>query len=282
MRTGREAIMPDTTPERTTSQARLLAGKAALVTGSTSGIGLGIARALAQAGCAVALNARKSGPDTDKLTKDLAAETGTKVVYVAADMSKPAEIKSAVAEAEKQLGRLDILVNNAGIQHVEPIDTFPDDKYEMVLSTNLSSAFYSTKAALPGMKKRGYGRIINISSAHGLIASPFKSAYVAAKHGMIGLTKVTALETAEQGVTANAICPGYVWTPLVQKQIPEQAKAHHMSEEDVIKQVLLKEQPNRKFATVDQIGALAVFLCSEAGSSITGTSIPVDGGWTAH
>jgi 3-hydroxybutyrate dehydrogenase len=282
MRTGREAIMPDTTPERTTSQARLLAGKAALVTGSTSGIGLGIARALAQAGCAVALNARKSGPDTDKLTKDLAAETGTKVVYVAADMSKPAEIKSAVAEAEKQLGRLDILVNNAGIQHVEPIDTFPDDKYEMVLSTNLSSAFYSTKAALPGMKKRGYGRIINISSAHGLIASPFKSAYVAAKHGMIGLTKVTALETAEQGVTANAICPGYVWTPLVQKQIPEQAKAHHMGEEDVIKQVLLKEQPNRKFATVDQIGALAVFLCSEAGSSITGTSIPVDGGWTAH
>jgi 3-hydroxybutyrate dehydrogenase len=282
MRTGREAIMPDTTPERTTSQARLLAGKAALVTGSTSGIGLGIARALAQAGCAVALNARKSGPDTDKLTKDLAAETGAKVVYVAADMSKPAEIKSAVAEAEKQLGRLDILVNNAGIQHVEPIDTFPDDKYEMVLSTNLSSAFYSTKAALPGMKKRGYGRIINISSAHGLIASPFKSAYVAAKHGMIGLTKVTALETAEQGVTANAICPGYVWTPLVQKQIPEQAKAHHMSEEDVIKQVLLKEQPNRKFATVDQIGALAVFLCSEAGSSITGTSIPVDGGWTAH
>ncbi|MGQ0675566.1 MAG: 3-hydroxybutyrate dehydrogenase [Rhodospirillales bacterium] len=276
--------MPDTTPDRSKSstQAKPLAGKAALVTGSTSGIGLGIARALALAGCAVALNARKAGPDTDKLTKDLAAETGVKVIYAAADMSKPAEIKACVAETEKQLGRLDILVNNAGIQHVEPIDTFPDDKYETVLATNLSSAFYTTKAALPGMKKRGYGRIINISSAHGLIASPFKSAYVAAKHGMVGLTKVTALETAEQGITCNAICPGYVWTPLVQKQIPEQAKAHHLSEEEVIKQVLLKEQPNRKFATVEQMGALAVFLCTESGASITGTSIPVDGGWTAH
>jgi 3-hydroxybutyrate dehydrogenase len=276
--------MPDATPDRTgsTAQAKPLAGKAALVTGSTSGIGLGIARALALAGCAVALNARKAGPETDKLTKDLAAETNAKVIYIAADMSKAADIKAGVAETEKQFGRLDILVNNAGIQHVEPIDTFPDDKYEMVLATNLSSAFYSTKAALPGMKKRGFGRIINISSAHGLIASPFKSAYVAAKHGMIGLTKVTALETAEQGITANAICPGYVWTPLVQKQIPEQAKAHHLSEEEVIKQVLLKEQPNKKFATVEQIGALAVFLSSDAGGSITGTSIPVDGGWTAH
>jgi len=276
--------MPDTTTERSTgaAPAKPLAGKAALVTGSTSGIGLGIARALAQAGCAVALNARKSGPDTDRLTKDLAAETGVRVVYVPADMSKPAEIKGCVAAAEKQFGRLDILVNNAGIQHVEPIDTFPDDKYEAVLATNLSSAFYTTKAALPGMKKRGFGRIINISSAHGLIASPFKSAYVAAKHGMVGLTKVTALETAEQGITCNAICPGYVWTPLVQKQIPEQAKAHGLSEEEVVKQVLLKEQPNRKFATVEQIGALAVFLCSDAGGSVTGTSIPVDGGWTAH
>ncbi len=275
--------MPDaSTDPKTASQSRPLAGKAALVTGSTSGIGLGIARALAQAGCAVALNARKAGPDTDKLTNDLAAETGVKVVYAAADMSKPAEIKACVAETIKVLGRLDILVNNAGIQHVEPIETFPDDKYEMVIATNLSSAFYTTKAALPGMKQRKFGRIINISSAHGLIGSPFKSAYVAAKHGMVGLTKVTALETAELGITCNAICPGYVWTPLVQKQIPDQAKAHHLSEEEVIKQVLLKEQPNKKFATVEQLGALAVFLCSDAGGSITGTSIPVDGGWTAH
>lgn len=275
--------MPDITQgAKTLSVAKPLAGKAALVTGSTSGIGLGIARALAQAGAGVALNARKPGPDTDKLVDDLAAETGSKIVYAAADMSKADQIKACVAETERAFGRLDILVNNAGIQHVEPIETFPDSQWETVVSTNLSAAFYTTKAALPGMKKRGFGRIINISSAHGLIASPFKSAYVAAKHGMIGLTKVTALETAEQGITCNAICPGYVWTPLVQKQIPEQAKAHHLSEEEVIKQVLLKEQPNRKFATVEELGALAVFLSGDGGASITGIALPVDGGWTAH
>jgi 3-hydroxybutyrate dehydrogenase len=274
--------MPDTKVSAASSTSGLLAGKSALVTGSTSGIGLGIARALAQAGCKIALNARSANAETDKLVKDLAAETGVKVIYAAADMSKRDQIKASVALTEKELGSVDILVNNAGIQHVEPIETFPDDDWEMVLSTNLSAAFYTTKAALPGMKKRKWGRIINISSAHGLIASPFKSAYVAAKHGMIGLTKTTALETAQEGITANAICPGYVWTPLVQKQIPEQAKAHHMSEEEVVKQVLLKEQPNRQFATVEQMGALAVFLSSDAGATITGTSIPVDGGWTAH
>jgi 3-hydroxybutyrate dehydrogenase len=277
-----DVTMPDTNVSAAPVKSTVLAGKGALVTGSTSGIGLGIARALALAGCKVALNARSASAETDKLVKDLAAESGVKIIYAAADMSKPDQIKASVALTEKEFGTLDILVNNAGIQHVEPIETFPDADWEMVLATNLSAAFYTTKAALPGMKARKFGRIINISSAHGLIASPFKSAYVAAKHGMIGLTKTTALETAQEGITCNAICPGYVWTPLVQKQIPEQAKAHHMSEEEVIKQVLLKEQPNRKFATVEQMGALAVFLSSESGATMTGTSIPVDGGWTAH
>ena len=277
--------MPDTPSKRpaaATSTARPLTGKVALVTGSTSGIGLGIAKAFAAAGANVALNARKSNAESDALVKEIAAENGVKVICAVADMSKPDQIKACVAETEKAFGRLDIVVNNAGIQHVEPIEDFPDDQWEMVLSVDLSSAFYTTKAALPGMKKRGFGRIINIASAHGLVASAFKSAYVSAKHGLVGLTKVTALETAENGITCNAICPGYVWTPLVQKQIPEQAKAHHMSEEEVIKQVLLKEQPNRQFATVEQMGALAVFLSSDAGATITGTAIPVDGGWTAH
>ena len=277
--------MPDTSMTQTTDMPnalRPLAGKAALVTGSTSGIGLGIARALALAGADVALNARGMTCEGDTLAREVTRATGARVVYVAADMSDKDQVKAAVFDAEKRFGRLDILVNNAGIQHVEPIDTFPDAKWDQVLAINLGSAFHTTKAALPGMKKRGFGRIVNISSAHGLIASPFKSAYVAAKHGIIGLTKVTALETAEQGITCNAICPGYVWTPLVQKQIPEQAKAHNLSEEEVIKQVLLKEQPNRKFATVEEIGALTVFLAGPGGASITGTALPVDGGWTAH
>jgi len=276
--------MPDT-PTRTAADmtaTRPLAGKVALVTGSTSGIGLGIARAFAMAGADVALNARKISPDTDKLVAEIKAQAGVKVVCVAADMSKRDQIKASVAETEKAFGKLDIVVNNAGIQHVEPIETFPDDQWETVLSVNLSSAFYMTKAALPGMKKRKWGRIINISSAHGLVASAFKSAYVSAKHGLVGLTKVTALETAEEGITCNAICPGYVWTPLVQKQIPEQAKAHNMSEDEVVRKVLLSNQPNKKFATVEEMGALAVFLCGPGGASITGTAIPVDGGWVAH
>ena len=277
--------MPDTPTSRTAADmaaARPLVGKVALVTGSTSGIGLGIARALAMAGCDVALNARKIGPESDKLVAEIKAQAGVKAICVAADMSKRDQIKASVAETEKAFGKLDIVVNNAGIQHVEPIETFPDDQWELVLSVNLSSAFYMTKAALPGMKQRKWGRIINISSAHGLVASPFKSAYVSAKHGLVGLTKVTALETAEEGITCNAICPGYVWTPLVQKQIPEQAKAHNMSEDEVVKKVLLSNQPNKKFATVEEMGALAVFLCGPGGSSITGAAIPVDGGWVAH
>lgn len=260
----------------------MLKDKVAVVTGSTSGIGLGIAKALAAQGCAVVLNSRKSNAETDALVSSMSKETGSKVSFGAADMSSADQIYKMMADVEKAYGRVDIVVNNAGIQHVKPIEEFENDMWELVLSTNLTAAFHTTKAALPGMKKRQWGRIINISSAHGLIASRGKSAYVAAKHGMLGLTKVTALETAEEGITANSICPGYVWTPLVEKQIPDQAKLHNMTNEEVIKKVLLAEQPNKKFATTEQMGALAVFLCSPAADSITGTAIPVDGGWTAH
>jgi 3-hydroxybutyrate dehydrogenase len=187
-----------------------------------------------------------------------------------------------VADAIRDHGKVDILVNNAGIQFVAPIDEFPEAKWDAILAINLSSAFHATKAVLPGMKQRKWGRIINVASAHGLVASAFKSAYVAAKHGVVGLTKVTAMETAEDGITCNAICPGYVWTPLVQKQIPEQAKAHGMSEEEVVRKVLLANQPNKRFATVEEMGALAVFLCSQGAASMTGAALPVDGGWTAH
>jgi 3-hydroxybutyrate dehydrogenase len=254
----------------------MLNGKVAIVTGSTSGIGLGIARSLAAAGAKVALNSFRKESDTDSITQEL------KGMFIAADMSKPAEIAKMVRMVEAEWGRVDILVNNAGIQHVAPIDEFPEDKWDAIIAIDLSSAFHATKAALPGMKARKFGRIVNIASAHGLVASPFKAAYVAAKHGIVGLTKVTALEVAELGITANAICPGYVWTPLVAKQIPDQAKAHNMSEADVIKNVLLANQPNKEFATVEQMGALTAFLASDAAAAITGTAIPVDGGWTAH
>ncbi|MGE0734005.1 MAG: 3-hydroxybutyrate dehydrogenase [Alphaproteobacteria bacterium] len=254
----------------------MLNDKVAIVTGSTSGIGLGIARALAAEGVKVALNSFRKEADTD----DIVAELGG--MFVAADMSKPAEVVHMIEEVIDAWGRVDILINNAGIQHVQPIHEFPEDKWNAVLAINLSSAFHATKAVLPGMLERKWGRIINVASAHGLIGSPFKSAYVAAKHGVVGLTKVTALETAEQGITANAICPGYVWTPLVAKQIPDQAKAHNLSEDDVIRKILLANQPNKKFATVEEMGALAVFLSSDGAASITGTAIPVDGGWTAH
>jgi 3-hydroxybutyrate dehydrogenase len=260
----------------------MLRGKVAIVTGSTSGIGLGIAEALAGAGAGIVLNGFGDAAEIERTRSDLAAKHNVRVTYSGADMSKPAAIAAMVADAIKAHGQVDIVVNNAGIQYVAPIEEFPEAKWDAILAINLSSAFHATKAALPGMKARKWGRIINVASAHGLVASAFKSAYVAAKHGVVGLTKVTAMETAEDGITCNAICPGYVWTPLVQKQIPEQAKAHGMSEEEVIKKVLLVNQPNKRFATVEEMGALAVFLCSPGAASITGTALPVDGGWTAH
>jgi len=261
---------------------RTLAGKLAIVTGSTSGIGLGIAQALAQAGADIVLNGFGDNKEIDKIRGEIAEENKVKVVYDGADMSKGEAVAALVQNAEKTFGKVDIVVNNAGIQFVAPIDEFPVAKWDAILAINLSSAFHSTRAVLPGMKKRKWGRIINIASAHGLVASPFKSAYVAAKHGMLGLTKTTALEVAEMGITCNAICPGYVWTPLVESQLDGQAKAHNMTREQVIHDVLLAQQPNKRFATVEEMGALAAFLCSDAAASMTGTALPVDGGWTAH
>ena len=260
----------------------MLDGKVAIVTGSTSGIGLGIAEAFAGAGARVVLNGFGDAAAIEATRSGVASRHGVKVTYSGADMSKPAAIAGMVADAIRDHGKVDILVNNAGIQFVAPIDEFPEAKWDAILAINLSSAFHATKAVLPGMKQRKWGRIINVASAHGLVASAFKSAYVAAKHGVVGLTKVTAMETAEDGITCNAICPGYVWTPLVQKQIPEQAKAHGMSEEEVVRKVLLANQPNKRFATVEEMGALAVFLCSQGAASMTGAALPVDGGWTAH
>ena len=272
--------LPNATPS--TDMIRPLKGKVALVTGSTSGIGLAIARSLVEAGTAVVLNGLGDAAAIERVRSDLASEHDVRVLYSNADMSKPAEIEAMVRETERELGRLDILVNNAGIQHVEAIETFPIAKWDAIIAINLSSAFHTIRTALPGMKVRGYGRIINIASAHALVASPFKSAYVAAKHGVLGLTKTVALEAAQHGVTANAICPGYVLTPLVQKQIPETAKARGISEEEVIKTVLLGAQPTKQFVTAESLGALAVFLASDAAAQITGTALPVDGGWTAH
>ena len=260
----------------------MLAGKVALVTGSTSGIGLGIARALAGAGAAIVLNGFGAVEEITKARDDLARQYGVKVGYSPADMTKPTAIGDMIGSTLLEQGRLDILVNNAGIQHVAPLEQFPPGKWDQILAINLSSAFHTIRLALPAMRERGYGRIINIASAHGVVASPFKAAYVAAKHGIVGLTKVTALEAAEQGITCNAICPGYVYTPLVEAQIDGQAKAHGISRDQVIRDVLLAQQPNKRFATVEEIGALTVFLASEAAASITGTALPIDGGWTAH
>jgi 3-hydroxybutyrate dehydrogenase len=259
-----------------------LEGKVALVTGSTSGIGLGIARALAGAGAAVVINGLGRPEDIIETQAKIVSEFGVKVRYSAADMSKPAPIAEMVQMTLDAFGRLDVLVNNAGIQHVAPIDRFPAEKWDAILAINLSSAFHTTRAALPAMRKNKWGRIINVASAHGLVASPFKSAYVAAKHGIVGLTKVIALETAEEGITCNAICPGYVYTPLVEAQIDGQAKSHGIPREQVIRDVLLAQQPNKRFATVDELGALVVFLAGDAAASITGVALPVDGGWTAH
>jgi len=262
--------------------ARPLTGKVSLVTGSTSGIGLGIARALAEAGSAVVLNGLGVGAEIAKTREQIAADYGVTVGYSPADMTKPAAIADMIAATLAEHGRLDVLVNNAGIQHVAPLEQFPLEKWDAILGINLSSAFHTTRAALPAMRKNRFGRIVNIASAHGLVASPFKAAYVAAKHGVVGLTKVTALETAEDGITCNAICPGYVYTPLVEAQIDGQAKAHHISRDQVIRDVLLAQQPNKHFASVEELGALTVFLASDAAASITGIALPVDGGWTAH
>ena len=264
------------------ASARPLAGKVSLVTGSTSGIGLGIARALAEAGSAVVLNGLGIATEIARTREQIKADFGVEVSYSAADMTSPEAIAEMIAAAVASHGRLDILVNNAGIQHVAPLEQFPVEKWDAILSINLSSAFHTTRLALPAMRQNGFGRIINIASAHGLVASPFKAAYVAAKHGLVGLTKVAALETAEDGITCNAICPGYVYTPLVEAQIDGQAKAHGISREKVIRDVLLAQQPNKRFATVEELGALTVFLASEAAASITGVALPVDGGWTAH
>ncbi|QIE44437.1 3-hydroxybutyrate dehydrogenase [Pseudohalocynthiibacter aestuariivivens] len=252
-------------------------GKTAIVTGSNSGIGLGIARELAKAGADVVLNSFTDSPEDHALARDVAEETGANVRYIQADMSDPDACRGLIETA----GACDILINNAGIQHVAPIDEFPTAKWDAIIAINLNSAFHTTAAALPMMRKAGWGRIVNIASAHGLTASPYKSAYVAAKHGIVGMTKVVALETAQEPITANAICPGYVLTPLVEAQIPDTMKEYDMSREDVIRDVMLTRQPSKEFATVEQLGGTALFLCSDAAAQITGTTISVDGGWTA-
>jgi len=260
----------------------MLKGKSALVTGSTSGIGLGIARALASEGANVMLNGFGEAAEIEKTRAGIEKEFGVKAFYSAADMTRPAEIAAMVAETEKKFGSLDVLVNNAGIQHVAAIEEFPVEKWDTIIAINMSSAFHTIRAAVPGMKQRKWGRIINTASAHSLVASPFKAAYVSAKHGLVGLTKSVALELATFGVTINCISPGYVWTPLVAKQIPDQMKTRNMTEDQVKRDVLLSAQPTKEFVTVDQVAALALFLCSDAASSITGANVPIDGGWTAQ
>jgi len=259
-----------------------LAGRVSLVTGSTSGIGLGIARALAAAGSDIVLNGFGKSEAIADAQSQIAADFNVRVSHSPADMSKPLSIREMIDTTLASFGRLDVLVNNAGIQYVAPLQEFPPEKWDAILAIDLSSAFHTSRLALPAMLDHKWGRIINIASAHGLVGSPFKAAYVAAKHGIVGLTKVIALETAEHGITCNAICPGYVYTPLVEAQIDGQAKAHGIPREKVIRDVLLAQQPNKRFATVDELGALAVFLASEAAASVTGVALPVDVGWTAH
>ncbi|ALG73984.1 3-hydroxybutyrate dehydrogenase [Azospirillum thiophilum] len=259
-----------------------LKGKAALVTGSTSGIGLGIARQLAAQGADLMLNGFGDASYIAELCQSLSAEFGVRVAHNGADMSKPAEIEAMVAATETAYGRLDVLVNNAGIQHVSPVDAFPVERWDAVIAINLSAVFHGTRAALPGMKARGWGRVINIASVHGLVASVNKSAYVAAKHGVIGLTKVTALELAETGITCNAICPGWVLTPLVQKQIDALAASRGVSIEEAGRELLSEKQPSKSFVTPEQLGELAVFLCSDAAGNMRGAALTMDGGWTAQ
>jgi 3-hydroxybutyrate dehydrogenase len=259
----------------------MLKGKYAVVTGSTSGIGLAIARALAKEGAGVMLNGFGETGAIETTRQAIEKDFGVRALYSPADMTKPHEIADMIRTAESSFGSVDILVNNAGIQHVAPIEDFPIEKWDAIIAINLSAAFHAIRAATPGMKARKWGRIVNTASAHSLVASPFKAAYVTAKHGLTGLTKTVALELATFGVTANCISPGYVWTPLVEKQIPDTMKARHMTEEQVKRDVLLAAQPTKEFVTVDQVASLAVYLCSDAASQITGANLSIDGGWTA-
>ena len=256
-------------------------GQTAVVTGSTSGIGLAIARALAEQGANIVLNGFGGQDAIEKARRTIEADFDVKVRYSAADMRKPTEIAAMINMAESSFGSVDILVNNAGVQHVAPIEEFPIEMWDTILAINLSSAFHTTRAVVPGMKARKWGRIINTASAHSLVASPFKAAYVTAKHGLAGLTKTVALELAAFGITVNCISPGYVWTPLVERQIPDTMAARHLTREQVINDVLLAAQPTKQFVTVEQVAALAVYLCSDAASQITGANLSIDGGWTA-
>ena len=260
----------------------MLKGKTAVVTGSTSGIGLGIAEGFAKEGVNLVLNGFGDAAEIEAIRAGLASKFGIKVTYDGADMSKPEQIEAMMKKAAADFGGVDILVNNAGIQHVCPVEDFPTAKWDAIIAINMSSAFHTTKMAVPYMKSKGWGRIINVASAHAMVASPFKSAYVASKHGIMGFTKTVALEVAEKGVTCNAICPGYVLTPLVEKQIPDTAKARGMTEEQVKKDVLLAAQPTKQFVTTEQVAGTAIFLCSDSAASITGTNIMIEGGWTAH
>ena len=260
----------------------MLKGKTAVVTGSTSGIGLGIAEGFAKEGVNLVLNGFGDAAEIEAIRAGLASKFGIKVTYDGADMSKPEQIEAMMKKAAADFGGVDILVNNAGIQHVCPVEDFPTAKWDAIIAINMSSAFHTTKMAVPYMKAKGWGRIINVASAHAMVASPFKSAYVASKHGIMGFTKTVALEVAEKGVTCNAICPGYVLTPLVEKQIPDTAKARGMTEEQVKKDVLLAAQPTKQFVTTEQVAGTAIFLCSDSAASITGTNIMIEGGWTAH
>jgi len=262
--------------------SKQLSGKSALITGSTSGIGLGIARAFAGAGANIMLNGFGDAREIEAIRSGLASEHQVKVAYSAADMSKPADIAAMVADAQMAFGSLDIIVNNAGIQHVAPVDEFPPEKWDAIIAINLSSVFHGTRAAVPGMKARNWGRIINIASAHGLVASPNKSAYVAAKHGVVGFSKSVALELAETGITVNSICPGFVLTPLVEKQIVDLAAQKNLPRETVIRDVLLAPQPSKRFVSIEQVAALALFLASDDAQSITGSAYSIDGGWTAR